>query len=82
MGGNTWLASMLDEMPLGKSESNIKGLNPAPGPAPAPAELKASDEGTGFLTAELLRRAHGLDAPFLFKSYITPAMVGCIVGDS
>jgi hypothetical protein len=80
MGGNTWLASMLDEMPLGESESNIKGLNPAPNPAPvsmplgesesnikglnpapapapAPAELKASDEGTGFLTAELLRRA-------------------------
>ena len=49
-------------MPLGESESNIKGLNP--GPAPAPAELKASDEGTGFLTAELLRRTgaahHGL----------------------
>ena len=86
MGGNTWLGSMLDEMPLGESESNIKGLNPAhaPGsmldemplvksesninglnPAPAQAELKASDEGTGFLTAELLRRAHGLEgAPF------------------
>ena len=67
MGGNTWLGSMLDEMPLGESESNIKGLNPAHGltPAPAPAELKASDEGTGFLTAELLRRAHGLEgAPF------------------
>ena len=80
MGGNTWLGSMLDEMPLGESESNIKGLNPAHAPGsmpfgksesninglnPAQAELKASDEGTGFLTAELLRRAHGLEgAPF------------------
>ncbi len=65
MGGNTWLASMLDEMPLGESESNIKGLNPAP--APAQGELKASDEGTGFLTAELLRRTHGLEGSPPFR---------------
>lgn len=84
MGGNTWLASMLDEMPLGESESNIKGLNPVPGPVsmplgesesnikglnqgPAPAELKASDEGTGFLTAELLRRTGGLEGSPPFR---------------